>query len=106
MQTVTVRYESGSEQAIDVPEAGTQARELFDDHVAKGRYVIIDGDVPGAVAPQIDTQVPTGNISAVVAWVDNDRDRAAAALIVELERPTPRASLVGLLERIVEGVES
>lgn len=46
--TITVRGEGGAISQIDVPDEGTVARELFDDHLAKGRYTVVEGDWPPA----------------------------------------------------------
>jgi len=56
--TVRVRYEGGAETDIDVPEDGTLAREMFDDHVTTGRYVILDGAEAVSVEPPVDDDEP------------------------------------------------
>lgn len=107
--TVTVRYESGHCQDIDVPPVGTMARELFDDHVATGRYTILDDEpTPASVDPD---GVPSGSIGDVTAWVrgatddeapaDGWHERATLALETERAAGTPRTTLVALLESVV-----
>lgn len=46
--TITVQGEGGAISELDVPDDGTVARELFDDHLAKGRYVVVSGNWPPA----------------------------------------------------------
>jgi hypothetical protein len=41
--TVRIRGAGGAEWDVDVPEAGSPARELFDQQLAKGDIVVIDG---------------------------------------------------------------
>lgn len=48
---VTVRYENGQTQAIDVPAEGTMARHMFDEHLRVGRYVIVDEPSPEPAPP-------------------------------------------------------
>jgi hypothetical protein len=48
--TLRVRGEGGAEWDQDVPADGTTQRELLDDHIAKGRILVLedpDGDEPG-----------------------------------------------------------
>lgn len=104
--TVEVRYESGHVQLMDVPEPGTVARDLFDDHVAKGRYTIL-GDTPTGDP----SAVPAGSVDDVTAWVrgadtddapaDGWQDRARQALDAEQASAKPRKGLVALLEGLV-----
>lgn len=110
-ETVQVRYESGHVQTMDVPELGTVARDLFDDHVAKGRYTILDGDPAADVTPADPSAVPSGSVADVTVWVrggddDSDpvdgwQDRARQALDAEQVAPKPRKGLVALLEGLV-----
>jgi hypothetical protein len=45
--------------------------------------------------------VPDGTAEQVMAWVDGDLARAAAALAAEHAKDKPRAGLSGALERLV-----
>ncbi|GAA4626630.1 hypothetical protein GCM10023196_035640 [Actinoallomurus vinaceus] len=47
-------------------------------------------------------EVPDGNADAVLDWVGEDRDRAARALEVEVEREHPRSTLVSKLRKLAE----
>ena len=69
MTTVTVRYEGGTEARIDIPAEGTNARALFDESVACGRYTILaDPETAPVAAPDVDDDRPA--IAAAKAeWV-------------------------------------
>jgi hypothetical protein len=50
--TITVRSEGGVVSDLDVPDEGTVQRELFDDHLAKGRYVVLSDWPPAEDKPK------------------------------------------------------
>lgn len=60
----------------------------------------LDGgqDPDGGESPGL--RVPEGSEREVLAWVDGDADRAAAALGVEEARETPRKGLLGKLRQL------
>ena len=51
----------------------------------------------GSATPVTRMQVRPGTVREVLAWVGDDRDRAAAALAAEQSRPSPRVTLVSAL---------
>ncbi len=57
-----------------------------------------DGAVVEASAP--GEQVPAGPVAAVLEWVGEDRDRAAAALAAEQAAASPRKTLVEQLGKL------
>jgi hypothetical protein len=62
-------------------------------------------EAPADVPPALDAElaeVPDGTADEVLAWVDDDPDRAAQALAVERARDKPRSTLAGKLERLAE----
>ncbi len=93
--TLTVKGEGGHVFEMDVPAAGTMRRETFDEFVAKGTLVILEGKVPEAapepepvsdavaVALELVEEVPDGNADEVLSWAEDDADRQLAALMVE-----------------------
>lgn len=78
--TITVRGEGGAVSELDVPDEGTIQRELFDDHIAKGRYVVLSGDWPASDEDEAGSPLP-GPADKVAAWRDYaasvDPDNAA-----------------------------
>lgn len=48
-------------------------------------------------------EVPGGSVDDVLGWVGDDRTRAVMALMVERDRPKPRAGVVEKLEPMVAG---
>ncbi|SRR6266540_424806 len=59
-----------------------------------------DGSGEFALMPA-GSGVPSGTAAEVLAWVDDDRERAGQALAVERGRDKPRASLTGPLEKLL-----
>jgi hypothetical protein len=49
------------------------------------------------VAPTVSLEVPDGSISEILDWVGDDPDRAALALEAELDKESPRSTLVDKL---------
>lgn len=119
-QTVTVRDEAGNLSRLDVPfEHEVYPFKFWQEHLASGRYVIVDEDPETADAdsesegaadagPGEDNDVPSGSIDDVVAWIRQEPDpdaiapdgwpeRARAALDVEQAKSNPRKGLVELL---------
>lgn len=47
-----------------------------------------------------DDQVPAGTVDEVLAWVSDDTDRAARALVVEQDSDKPRKGLVDQLKKL------
>lgn len=80
-------------------EAGLQLEVPVDLSELGEAQVAVDG-------PDVDQvehdDVPDGVVTDVLAWVDEDADRARAALEVEQQREKPRATLVGALELIIK----
>ena len=54
-----------------------------------------------AVAPEVTEELPTGSIAEVLAWVGEDKERAATALASELSG-SKRASLIKTLKALVK----
>lgn len=91
MSTITVRGEGGAVFDMDVPAEGTVRREVFDDALAKGRLVILSGDVPaeGAVLPDPTDKVAVWRAYAVSVDPDNADAIAKMAKPALIERYTP-----------------
>ena len=49
--TLRVRGEGGAEFDMDLPAEGSPRREIFDEFVAKGWIVILDGELSARAAP-------------------------------------------------------
>lgn len=123
--TITVRGEGGAVSQIDVPPDGTVQRELLDDLIRTGKYVVLHGPSPDVDEPSTvdevpastgepgdDGAVPDGTIDEVAAWVRGSLDdeppaegwdvRARMALDVELARgDAARKTLVALLRSVL-----
>ena len=54
-----------------------------------------------AAAPADPAAVPTGNVSDLLAWVGDDRDKATRALAAEQAKPRPRAGVVEPLTQLL-----
>lgn len=80
------------------PDDGTAKSSTAEGSVPEGS--VPSGGTPGGGAPE-GAQVPDGSEREVLAWVDGDQDRAAAALRVEEARETPRKGLLGKLQQLV-----
>lgn len=118
-RTVHIRYESGHEDDVDIPDEGTMAYEHWLDHLATGRILVIDDpQVESEDAEVVDTftvdgDYPSGGtISQILDWVrgapeddepaDGWVDRAAVALEVEQSAgDQARKRLIAVLEPIV-----
>lgn len=118
--TITVRGEGGAESLLDVPDEGTVQRELFDDHLASGRYVVVSGDWPPAdeeadSEPSGDESAPPdGTIDDVTAWVrgsgpgedpaDGWPERARLAFDAETAKgDKARSTLLEQLQPLIPG---
>lgn len=55
--TLRVRGEGGAEFDMDLPAEGSPRREIFDEFVAKGWLVILEGEVPAPAAPAVEADV-------------------------------------------------
>lgn len=110
-ETVRVRGEGGVIWVMDVPPAGSQARERFDAKVAAGQLVPVDDDgvqveapvEPAKPAPEPapEPAIPQRTIAEILDEVGDQADRASAALTAELATEDPRKTLVAKLEAII-----
>lgn len=119
-RTVHIRYESGHEDDVDIPDEGTMAYEHWLDHLATGRIVVIDDpQVESEDAEVVDTftvdgDYPSGGtIAQILNWVHGNTDidgepsdgfveRADVALDVERSAgDQARKRLIAVLEPIV-----
>lgn len=102
--TLRVRYESGVESDLDVP-TDPYRREIFDDMVAKGQIIVLEGGTEEPEPePADDDAPPAGTIDEVVAWVGDSPYRAAQALAAE-EAGKNRQSLVKTLTAVIESTD-
>jgi len=58
--------------------------------------------IPSQSIKDSDDVVPSGNISTVLAWVGDDKDKAQQARDAEAEKDQPRSSLIERLDNIIE----
>lgn len=70
----------------------------FADHlIASGAPIEVEEAPP---APPADPDaVPQGTVAEILAWVGEDKDKAAKALAAEQAAERPRAGIVGPLEK-------
>lgn len=117
-RTVHIRYESGHETDIDIPDEGTMAYEHWLDHLATGRIVVLDD--PQAEVDEVDETFTVdgdypsgGTISQILDWVHGDTsedgepsdgfvERATVALDAEQSAgDQARKRLIAVLDPIV-----
>lgn len=92
--TLTVRGEGGAVFDMDVPEAGTPRREVFDDMVRKGQLVILEGEIPNE--PNVE---PDGDPPSDLASLKVDELKALAdELGIDLGDATKKADIVDAIE--------
>lgn len=111
-RTVTVRDVSGYESELDIPDEGTQAHELWLDHLRTGRYVLVDDEAQQPTAPVDPDAVPDASIGDVIDWIRQDDaegepsegwvERAGQALDAELAKgDDARVTLVKSLSEVL-----
>lgn len=84
-----------------VPGAPEQTPEPAPD--AEGSSGAGAGQEDDPDGPGVDTDgdgVPEGSAQQILAWVGDNRDRAAQALAAEEQRDKPRTTLVAALEKV------
>lgn len=76
-------------------------------YAAKSQPAVIEADTTPKPAKEKKveavSEVPTGSVKEVLAWVDADADKAKKALDAENASDSPRKTLVKDLEEIVNG---
>jgi hypothetical protein len=71
------------------------------DFVSSGSAPETEPEATEPEAPEESSEVPTGTINEVKAWVGDDKERAQAALDAENEKDNPRSTLVDWLEGVL-----
>lgn len=89
-------WTDGDGKPVVTPWDGPMPGELVGEH---GPELELDEQV-GAVVDLGD--VPDGSAEVVLAWVGEDKERAARALAAEQARDKPRSTLVGQLEKLAQ----
>jgi hypothetical protein len=98
--TTQVRGAGGAVFEMDIPPAGTQARERFDQQVAKGDLVFVDADprpvvevTPPALDPEL-TGMRVGALRALAAerGIDLGAARGKFEIIAAIQRGGPAPS--------------
>ncbi len=112
MRTVRIRLSSNyaTPTASGAPgDELTLPRDVAEDLIDKGYAIKVNGGqrtTPAAAGASASSETPpSGNMKKVLAWVDGDHARAAAALEAELARAKTRGSLVEDLNTIIAGGE-
>jgi hypothetical protein len=103
-ETVFVLCDNGSVMAHDLPLPSGIA-----DRVARGQLRLVNEDgtppaeSPAEESPADPDAVPAGTIDEVLAWVGNDKDRAARALEAEHAKgDQARSTLVAKLTALTQ----
>lgn len=95
--TLLVRGEGGAEFHMDVPPAGSNRREIFDEHVRKGWLVVLEGEIPDVPAtPEPDPLGdPTRDLEDLTVA---ELKEVAAERGVDLGDATKKADIIDVIE--------